>query len=129
MTRASRVPLPALAVALLLCTAARAASLSSPQPTDEVVPGPGSKREIGLALAKGNNQSLAIFLTRYTQLGDELHAVRVDSAGQILDPSPKVVVPALGYPVSGDVEFDGQNYLVVWDGRVTVGTEVYGARV
>ncbi len=58
------------------------------------------------AVAWGNNSWLVV----WTQEGN-LHATRIDTAGQILDPLPLYLFSSAYHP---QIAFDGTNYLVVW---------------
>jgi hypothetical protein len=61
----------------------------------------------------------------------DLYGIRVSQSGVVLDTTPFVITNAAGHQVCPIIDFDGTNYLVVWEDwrYYQDSADIYGARV
>jgi hypothetical protein len=84
------------------------------------------------ALVDGMYHVLATFVGRSGDRCCSVQAVRVNRAGAVVDPAPRLVSQQSNSQVGPKTAFDGTNHLVVWEddrGDGSDGSEVYAARV
>ncbi len=142
MTTTRRVVPILLLAAAVLAPGAFAQSppvLSGPiwLPGDATV-GAAAGQQDGPAIERGGNQFLAVWVDNRTtysgeETGNDIYAVRLDAAGNAIDPTPIVIDQTYGYQRLPRVSWNGQNWLVVYESQDATGgyyeTAIHAARV
>lgn len=69
-----------------------------------------------------------LYLVVYESDGN-IYGVRVDTAGDVLDPDPIAICAEQGRQSLPRVDFDGVNFVVVWQDERNGNSDIYGAEV
>ncbi len=128
--------LATLLLALLLGTAATPASASTIPtrwlPGDDAI-SPAYNNQQAPAIAQGGDKHLVVWEDSRaiatggteSETGRDIYAMRLDNAGNLLDPTPFAVTAAAGSQTSPKVAWNGTNWLVVYQGIGPNGTGYY----
>ncbi len=138
------VGLAVLAV-LGLSTAAAADDLNFSDPQflpGDLVTGAAAGHQERARIARGGNQSLAVWIDSRTSpdigwpqstegSGADIYAARIDAAGNVIDTSAIMINQDFGDQSDPNVAWNGENWLVVWQGPINTisNTQLLAVRV